>query len=117
MWSNAASTWASKWAMRRRVRLESSGTKVTVASAGGDQLPGLLGVAAEGGAVGLERAPVAQPRRPGTEVVALAGPLDGGPDRAGPLLQTPDRLVAGVGHDGEGLAQVEQLDAGRAPAQ
>src|SRR5438309_6407442 len=86
-------------------------------SAGGDQLGGARRVAAPRRAVGLEGAPLAQRRRPGPEVVGGAGPLDRLPDGAGPLLETADRLLGGTGHDGDGLAQVEQLDAGRAPAE
>src|SRR5262245_6959584 len=44
--------------------------------------PRLRGVAAEDGAVGVERAVVAQTGRLGPEVLALAGPLDGLPQRA-----------------------------------
>src|SRR5207244_1074508 len=115
MWSKARSTRLSKSAMRRRVRLERSGTAARLGDR--DELLGLRGVATEGRAVGLERAPLAQARGPGPEVVALARPLHRGPDRAGPLLQAPDRLVARVGDDGQRLAQVQQLDAGRATAQ
>ena len=42
---------------------------------------GRVGVAAEGRAVGLEGAPVAQLGGSGPEVLALTGPLDGRPDR------------------------------------
>ena len=43
-----------------------------------------------------ERAPVAQRRRPRTEIVALACPLDCGPDGRRALAQTPDRLLGGL---------------------
>src|SRR5437016_3520105 len=73
----------------------------------GGEVAGPLRVAAEGRAVGLERAPVAEARRPRPEVVAVAGPLDRFPDGLGPHLQPADRLLGRHGDDGQRLAQVE----------
>src|SRR5437660_12609621 len=83
----------------------------------GEELFGLRGVAAPGRAVGPERAPLAQARRPGLEVLGLARPLDGVPDRCRPLLETLDRLLGGLGDDGDRLLQIEQLDAVGPPAE
>src|SRR5437879_2385191 len=84
----------------------------------GEEFVGLRRVAAPGRAVGPERAPLAQARRPGLEVLGLAGTLHGVPDRRGPLLEALDGLLGGLGDDGDGLLQVEELDAVRpAPEQ
>src|SRR5207244_10264391 len=78
-----------------------------------DELPGQGRVAAPRRAVVAERAEVAQARRPGSEVVVLARPLDRAPDGRGALPQPPDGLLGRSGDDGYRLAEVEELDARR----
>src|SRR4051812_6421166 len=71
-------------------------------------------LAAPRGAVVLEAAPGAQRARLGTEVLAVAGPLDGLPERTHLAAEATRRLVGGVGGDRDRLGQVEQLHLGGA---
>ena len=83
-----------------------------------DRPPAGVGVAAEGRAVGLEGAPVAQARRLGAEVVALAGPLDRGQMALHLALEPRIDCSVGVAMMATGSAEVEQLDpAGPRPKQ
>src|SRR5438309_2997872 len=122
--AKAASASPSKRAMRARTPSGTSGTLGTLLTAPqlrGDEREELFGlgrVATPGGAVRPERAPLAQARRAGLEVLGLAGSLDGVPDRRGPLLQTLDRLLGRLGDDGDRVLEVQQLDpVGAAPEQ
>src|SRR5215211_2293683 len=67
------------------------------------QLGGLHGVAAEGGAVRLEVAVVAQRPGMGPEVLALTSPQDRRPQGVGTASDTRDRLLGGGGDDRLGL--------------
>src|SRR5207248_7548169 len=110
--SKPLSTRSSKRAMRARSRSGTSGTNRRYSGRNeGEKLFGLGGVAAPRRAVLTERAPLAQPRRPGLEVLGLARPLDGLPDGRRPLLEASDRLLGRLGDDRHRLGQIEQLDA------
>src|SRR5262245_3214151 len=82
-----------------------------------DQRPGGVGVAAEGGAVRTERAPLAQPRGLGPEVLSVAGALDRLPHGSERAARAARRAIARLGDDGQRIAQEQQLHAGRSPAQ
>src|SRR5947209_10307982 len=103
--------------MRARTSLGTNGThKRYLRGYEGQEFAGFAGVAAPCRAVRPERAPLAEARRPGLEVLGLTSPLDCLPDRGRPLLEPPDRLLGGLGDDGDRLLQVQQLDAvGPAP--
>src|SRR3954452_22858241 len=118
-WSKALSTRSSNREIRARTSSGTSGTlKRYLGRYEREEFLGLGRVAAPRRAVLAERAPLAQAGRPRLEVLGLAGPLDGMPDRRGPLLEPLDRLLGGLGDDGHRLLQIQQLDAvGPAPEQ
>src|SRR5438132_6160576 len=80
---------------RRRKRRRSAGDEREAGldhRARAAQLGRLHGIAAESGAVRLEGAVVTERTRMGSEVVALAGPQDGRPQRVGATSDARDRL-------------------------
>src|SRR4051812_32710823 len=83
-----------------------------------DRDPCALGdVAAERRAVHAKRAVVAQLRRLGPEVLAIAGALDRRPDRADLALDRAARLIRWRRADLDRVGEVEQLHARRAAAE
>src|SRR6476659_8086044 len=117
MWSKARSTARSKWSTPLRAAATRPFTPGDASASPGVYQPiGAGGIAPEGRAVVLERAPVAQGGGVGPEVLVGAGPLDRLPDGGRTLLEAPYRLVRRLGHDGDGLGQVEELDIRRAAA-